>query len=102
MVSRTLLAAFVAGAAAHPVIEARQNAVNQTLESWIQRQFDISLESAILNIGGVNGNVVEAAGTGYVVASPSVRSYATRELCQTDMSRRSIQIISTPGLETLH
>ncbi|KAK5073756.1 hypothetical protein LTR64_007106 [Lithohypha guttulata] len=71
MVSRTLLAALVAGAAAHPMIEARQSAVNQTLESWIQRQFNISLDSAILNIGGVNGNVVEAAGTGYVVASPS-------------------------------
>lgn len=102
MLSRTLLAALVAGAAAHPVIEARQSAVNQTLESWIQRQFDISLESAIYNIGGVNGNVVEAAGTGYVVASPSVSTYTTRQLCQTNMSRRSIRITSTPGLETPH
>lgn len=68
MVSKSLLAALVAGASAHPILEVRQSS---DLEDFIARQFDISLVAALANIGGTNGNVVEAASTGLVIASPS-------------------------------
>lgn len=69
MLSKTILAALAVGVAAHPVLEVRQQA--GTLEDFIAQQLNVSLESAILNIGGVNGNIVEAALPGFVVASPS-------------------------------
>ena len=71
MFSKALLAALAVAASAHPGLEILKTRQTTDLEDYISRQFDISLESAILNIGGVNGNVVEAAGEGYVVASPS-------------------------------
>ena len=70
MYSQALLAALVAGAAAYPMLEVRQTD-NQGLEDFISRQFNISLEGALLNIGGVNGNIVSGAEPGFVVASPS-------------------------------
>lgn len=63
--------ALAAVAAAHPVLEARQSTYNESLENFIARQYNVSLAGAIINIGGANNNVVEAAGTGFVVASPS-------------------------------
>lgn len=68
MVSKAVFLALAAAASAHPIVESRQG---QPLEDYIARQFNISLEGAILNIGGANNNIVEAAGEGFVVASPS-------------------------------
>ncbi|KAK5956493.1 hypothetical protein OHC33_001978 [Knufia fluminis] len=68
MVSTAIFAALAVAASAHPVLESRQG---QTLEDYIARQFNISLEGALQNIGGANNNIVEAAGEGFVVASPS-------------------------------
>src|SRR5258708_2239352 len=68
MVSKAVFAALAVAATAHPILESRQG---RALEDFIARQFNISLEGAILNIGGANNNVVEAAGEGFVVASPS-------------------------------
>ena len=65
----TLVLAAVA--AAHPVLDTRQSTYNESLENFIARQYNISLEGAILNIGGANNNIVERAGEGFVVASPS-------------------------------
>lgn len=71
MFSKAVLAALAATVSAHPILEILETRQTSSLEDYISRQFDISLEAAILNIGGVNGNVVEAAGEGFVVASPS-------------------------------
>lgn len=68
MWSILVLAALSAVTLAVPVLAERQG---RALEDFIARQFNISLESAILNIGGVNGNTVEDADVGFVVASPS-------------------------------
>lgn len=68
MVSKAVLAALAVAASAHPILESRQG---QALEDYIARQFNISLEGAIINIGGANNNIVEAASDGFVVASPS-------------------------------
>ena len=71
MLSKSVFTAFVAAAAAAPTaLEVRQENP-RSLEEYVSRQFNISLEGAVLNVGGVNGNIVEAAGTGFVVASPS-------------------------------
>jgi len=70
MVSKAILAALAVAASAHPVLEGRQGQ-SQSLEDYIGRQLNISLEGAIHNIGGANNNIVEAAGEGFVVASPS-------------------------------
>lgn len=70
MVSKAILAALAVAVSAHPVLEGRQDQ-SQSLEDYINRQFNISLEGAIHNIGGANNNIVEAADEGFVVASPS-------------------------------
>lgn len=64
------VAAPAPAAVAAPVVERRQ-ADTMALESFLARQFNISLEGAIINIGGVNGNIVPGADPGFVVASPS-------------------------------
>lgn len=70
MLAKPIFAALAAVAVAHPVLESRQNP-QRTLEEFIAQQYNISLQGAVLNIGGVNGNVVPDASTGFVVASPS-------------------------------
>lgn len=77
MLSTFVLAALAGAAVAAPApvavnapVERRQTDTI-ALEAFLTREFNISLESAILNIGGVNGNIVPGADPGYVVASPS-------------------------------
>lgn len=70
MFSKSVLAACIAAAAAYPTLEVRQSPA-RTLEDFISRQFNISLQGAVLNIGGTNGNIVPDADAGFVVASPS-------------------------------
>lgn len=70
MFSKTVLAACIAAAAALPTLEVRQGAV-RSLEDFIAQQFNVSLQGAVLNIGGTNGNIVPDADSGFVVASPS-------------------------------
>lgn len=70
MLSKVAIAALFAAATAAPTLETRQSPV-RSLEDYISRQFNISLEGAVKNIGGVNNTIVGRAGTGFVVASPS-------------------------------
>lgn len=70
MLSKIAIAALVAAATASPILETRQSSA-RSLEAYISRQFNISLEGAVKNIGGVNNTIVGRAGTGFVVASPS-------------------------------
>lgn len=71
MFSRAIVTALVAAASALPsplVLVERQE---RSLEDYISRQFNISLQGALLNIGGTNSSLVPGALPGYVVASPS-------------------------------
>lgn len=77
MLSQFVLAAL-AGAvvaapapAAVPVQFERRQTDALALDAFIAREFNISLEGAIKNIGAVNGNIVPGADAGIVVASPS-------------------------------
>lgn len=67
----TCTLALAAVAVAHPLLEARQSTYNASLENFIAREYNISLNGAIINIGGANNNIVPGAGEGFVVASPS-------------------------------
>ena len=74
MLSKVVFSAFCTAASAASILEARQSANYSdpdVLQEFIDRQWNISITGAIANIGGANNNIVEAAGTGYVVASPS-------------------------------
>lgn len=64
MKTTTVLAALAATASAAHV-------VNRTFENYLDRQYNISLEGALLNIGGLGSPLVVGASPGVVVASPS-------------------------------
>lgn len=76
MWSTSVLTALAVVAAAAPApapapMNTTAPANTRALEDYISRQFNISLNGAVINIGGVNGNIVEGALPGFVVASPS-------------------------------
>ena len=62
------LVGFASLVAASPYLVARQE---DDLESFIERQRNISLPGALRNIGGLNDSDVDSADSGIVVASPS-------------------------------
>jgi glucoamylase len=65
---KTGLLAFAGLASASPYLWLRQE---NDLESFIERERNISLPAVLKNIGGTNGTGVSAADPGIVVASPS-------------------------------
>lgn len=74
MLSKSILAALAVTAAAAPapapLVDLEERQV-RALEDYIAREFNVSLNGALINIGGVNGNIVPGALDGFVVASPS-------------------------------
>jgi len=71
MVSKAIIAVLAVAASALPN---RSNHVKRldTLGSYINQQANISLQSALMNIGGTNSPLVPGALPGFVVASPSM------------------------------
>ncbi|ETN44283.1 uncharacterized protein HMPREF1541_10463 [Cyphellophora europaea CBS 101466] len=65
---KALALSLVGIAAASPFLRVRQN---NDLESFIERQRNLSLPAVLRNIGGLNDSDVDGANPGIVVASPS-------------------------------
>lgn len=112
MLSQFVLVALAGAAIAAPApkVERRQ-ADTIALEEFLGREFNISLQGAILNIGGVNGNIVPGADPGYVVASPSTenpnyfyswtRDSALTELMLTDELLFGIDVVGNNTIQKI-